>query len=167
MARQISFGGVLTAITVLLQSAPVFFPGLGLLLSPFSTLPVIIGAVYQIPMGLLVYFSAIIILLYIHLQEAIIFLFTTGLLGIVIGSFLYRKGLLFSIIFSFFVLTLGIISLTYVAKIPAFGDATGSLPIFVTLLLFSLFSLVYVTLWNVYIRKFINFLKKRNILKLE
>lgn len=167
LARHISFGGILTAIAVLLQSAPVFFPAIGLLLSPFSTLPVMIAAIGQITMGFIVYFSTFIILLSIHLQEAIIFLFTTGLLGMIIGTFLFRKGILFSILISFLSLTSGILFLTYIAKIPAFGDITHSLPFSIALLLFSAFSLGYVTLWNVYLRKFIALLERRNLLKFD
>lgn len=159
-ARFVSVGGMLTAIAVIFQSAPVFLPVLGLALSPFSTLPIAIAAYLKISLGLAVYVSSAIILTLIYIQEAIILAFTTGLLGLAIGAFLYRKGLFISILLSSIVLTLGMGLLTYLLGIPVFGDFTsfGSIP--VTIFVFFLFSLVYASIWNVCVRKFIDYLVK-------
>ena len=92
--RFISIGGILTTITVIFQSAPVFLPAIGLLFSPLSTLPIAIAAFYNISLGITVFFSSALILTLVNVQEAIILLFTTGLLGIVIGTLLYRKGII-------------------------------------------------------------------------
>ena len=164
--RLISIGGILTTITVLFQSAPVFLPAVGLLFSPLSTLPVAIAAFYHIPLGLTVLISSALILTLVSIQEAIILLLTTGLLGIVIGTFLYRKGMLISIVFSTIILFLGMVSLTYIVGISAFGDLTSSASIPLTLFIFTVFSLIYTSIWNIYIRKFINYLIKGKIINI-
>jgi len=158
--RLISIGGTLTTITVLFQSAPVFLPAIGLFFSPLSTLPVAIAAFYHTPLGIAVLFSSALILTLVSLQETVILLLTTGLLGIVIGTLLYRKGILISILFSTIILFLGMASLTYIVGISAFGDLTSSASITLTLFIFITFSLIYSIIWNIYIRRFIKYLIK-------
>lgn len=163
--RSISIGGVLTTITVIFQSAPVFLPVFGLVLSPLSTLPIAIAAYYNISLGIAVFLSSAFILALISLQETIILLFTTGLLGVVIGTFLYRKGIYVSILFSSAILSLGIIIITFILGISAFGDLTYSLSLPLILIVFLLFSIIYVSFWNVFLRKFINYLIKLKFIK--
>ncbi|WP_461613052.1 hypothetical protein [Clostridium sp. Marseille-QA1073] len=158
--RFICIGGILTAVAVLFQSAPVFLPVIGLTLSPLSTLPIAIAAVSNISLGFTVFFSSALILAIVSAQETIILLFTTGLLGIVIGTLLYRKGIIISILFSSITLSLGMIFLTYIVGIPAFVDLTSSLSTPLTFLIFFSFSLVYASIWNICFRKFMNYLIK-------
>lgn len=160
IARFISIGGLLTSLTVLLQSAPVFLPAIGLALSPLSTLPIALAAVFNISLGIAVLFSSALILIIVSPQEAIIFLFTTGLLGIIIGTLLYRKGIVISILSSTIILSIGMIVLTYIVGIPAFVDFTNTLSIPFTLLSFFVFSLVYASTWNICLRKFANYIIK-------
>jgi hypothetical protein len=164
IGRFICIGGILTAIAVLFQSAPVFLPMIGMALSPLSTLPVAIAAVSSISLGLAVFFSSALILIIVSLQETIILLFTTGLLGIVIGTLLYRKGIIISILFSSLALSFGMIFLTYIAGISGFVDLASSLSIPLTFLIFLSFSLVYASIWNFYFRKFMNYLIKINLI---
>ena len=96
IGRFICLGGILTAIAVLFQSAPVFLPAIGFALSPLSTLPIAIAAVSNISLGLTVFISSALILVIVDVQETIILLFTTGLLGIVMGTFLFRNGIIIS-----------------------------------------------------------------------
>lgn len=158
IVRFISIGGILTAIAVICQSAPLFLPAIGLAFSPLSTLPIALAAFYNIQHGFAVFFSSAFILAFLSVQEALILLFTTGLLGIAIGTLLYRKKILVSILFSGIILFLGMISLTYLVGISAFGDLTGSLPIHLTLLIFLSFSFIYAGIWSICLRKFINYL---------
>lgn len=160
LGRFICVGGVLTTMAVLFQSAPVFLPMIGLSLSPLSTLPIAIASVFSISLGLAVFFSSAVILAVISAQETLILVFTTGLLGIVIGTLLYRKGIIISILFSSIALSLGIISLTYIAGISSFVDLTSSLSTPLALLVFISFSLIYAIIWNVCLRRFINYLIK-------
>lgn len=165
--RFISIGGILTTITVVFQSAPTFLPAIGLLFSPFSTLPIAIAAFYNISLGITVFLTSALFLILVNVQEAIILLFTTGLLGIAVGTFLYRKGLFASILYSSIILSIGMIFLTYIAGISAFGDLTSLDSILLTLLIYSLFSFIYVSIWNIYVRKFINYLIRINVLTLN
>lgn len=160
IGRFICIGGILTTIAVLFQSAPVFLPAIGLALSPLSTLPIAIAAVYNISLGFAVFFSSALILVIVSTQETIILLFTTGLLGIVMGTLLYRKGLIISILFSSIALSLGMISLTYIVGIPSFVDLANQLSTPLTFLIFFSFSLVYASIWNICFRKFMNYLIK-------
>lgn len=160
ISRFICIGGILTTVAVLFQSAPVFLPAIGLALSPLSTLPIAIAAVSNISLGFTVFFSSALILAIVSVQETIILLFTTGLLGIVIGTLLYRKGIIISILFSSITLSLGMIFLTYIVGIPAFVDLTSSLSTPLTFLIFFSFSLVYAIIWNICFRKFMNYLIK-------
>jgi hypothetical protein len=160
ISRFICIGGILTTIAVLFQSAPVFLPAIGLALSPLSTLPIAIAAVSNISLGITVFFSSALILVIVSTQETIILLFTTGLLGIVIGILLYRKGIIISILFSSIALSLGMVFLTYIVGISAFVDLTSSLSIPLTFLIFFSFSLVYASIWSICFRKFMNYLIK-------
>ena len=160
VGRFICIGGILTAITVLLQSAPVFLPAIGLVLSPLSTLPIAIAAIINISLGFTVFLSSALILTIISVQETIILLFTTGLLGILMGTLLYRKGVIISLFFSSIALSLGMMFLTYLLGIPAFVDFTSSLSYPLIYLIFFSFSLIYSSIWNFCFRNFINYLIK-------
>lgn len=164
IGRFICIGGILTTITVLFQSAPVFLPTIGMALSPLSTLPVAIAAASNIALGFTIFFSSALILVVVSLQETLILLFTTGLLGIVIGTFLYRKGIIISILFSSIALSLGMLLLTYIVGISGFVDLTSSLSTTLIFLIFFTFSLVYASIWNIYFRKFMNYLIKINLI---
>ncbi|WP_236905094.1 hypothetical protein [Clostridium formicaceticum] len=158
VVRFISIGGILTTIAVIFQSAPVFLPVIGLAFSPLSTLPIALAAFYNISLGIAVFFSSALILTLVSVQETVILLFTTGLLGIIMGALLYRKGILVSILFSSAILSLGMILLTFVLDISAFGDLTNTVSTPLTVLIFSSFSLIYASTWNICFRKFINYL---------
>lgn len=158
--RFICFGGMLTAIAVLFQSAPVFLPALGLALSPISTLPIAVAAATNVFLGFSVFLSSAFILAFVSAQEAMILLFTTGLLGIVMGALLYSRGIFISTLFSSIALSLGMIFLTYVIGIPAFKDLSNSLSTPFTVLLFFAFSLSYAIIWNICFRKFEKYMNK-------
>lgn len=152
--RFVCIGGMLTALAILFQAAPVFLPAIGLVLSPLSTLPIAIAATLNILLGFSVLFSSAIILTIISVQEALILLFTTGLLGIVIGAFLNKKGLIISTLYSSLILSLGMTVLTYIVGIPAFVDLSRSLSTPLLLFIFFLFSLIYASIWNIGLKKF-------------
>lgn len=156
--RFVSVGGMLAALTVIFQAAPVFLPAIGLVLSPLSTLPIAIAAASNILLGFSVLFSSSILLTIVSVQEALILLFTTGLLGIVIGALLNRKGIIISTLISGLALFLGMIVLTYVIGVPAFVEMARSLSTLLILFIFILFSLVYSSIWNICIRKLMKYL---------
>ena len=164
ISRFICVGGILTTLAVIFQSAPIFLPAIGLFLSPLSTIPIAIAAFSSIPLGLAVFFSSVLILTMISIQESIILLFTTGLLGIVIGALLFRKGIVISILSSSVALSLGIIFLTYIVGIVSYVDLASSFSTTLTFLIFFLFSLIYSSICNIFIKKFINYLTKLKII---
>ncbi len=157
-ARFVSVGGMLTTLAVIFQSAPVFLPIVGLAFSPISTMPIALAAYLNISLGIVVYLSTAFILTIIYIQEAIIFVFTTGLLGLGIGTLLYRKGTIASIIFSSILLSLGMLLLTYFVGIALFGNITIPARIPLTLFIFFTFSLLYSTIWCLVLKKLINYL---------
>lgn len=160
VGKLISIGGILTTVTVLFQSAPLILPMFGMALSPFSTLPIAIAAVINVSLGLTVFFSSTLILILFSVQETLILCFTTGLLGVVMGALLYRKGILISIFLSSIALTFGIIFLTYIVRFLAFVEFASSFSVTLTLIIFLIFSVVYTSICNVCFRKFMNYLMK-------
>jgi hypothetical protein len=163
--QYISLGGLLTAFTVLLQAAPVFLPAFGLAISPLSTLPIAFASILNIYLGITVLFSSTFILFILSPQEAIILLCTTGLLGIVLGALIYRRGKLVSILASAVALSIGMIILTYVVAIPSFVELSGTLSFPVVILIFFLFSLSYVSIWSICCRKFVNHLVRIKLIE--
>lgn len=159
-SRFICIGAILVALTVIFQSAPVFLPSIGLALSPFSTLPIAIAAVINISLGFLVFFVSVLILVIVSVEETIILLFTTGALGIVIGTLLYRKGIKISILVSSVALSLGMICLTYIIGISAFVDLTRLISTPIIFLAYFSFSFIYACIWNICFKKFMNYLSK-------
>lgn len=160
LVRFIGLGGIFTAITVLLQSAPVFLPVIGMALSPFSTLPVALAAVINTYLGTGVLLSSAIILIAVSIQEASILLFATGIFGVVMGALIFRKGILAAIIFSSLSLSAGMMILTYLVAVPGFVELADSLPFTSILFIFLLFSFIYASIWNVCFRRFANYLLK-------
>ena len=165
MVQFVTIGGILTALTVMFQSSPVFLPAIGLTLSPFSTMPIAIAAVLSIYLGAAVLLSSTLILIIMSPQEALILLFTTGLLGTILGLLLYRKGRFLSIIVCAVTLTLGMLVLTYIVAVPGFVEIAGSLSLPLIILTFFLFSLIYVSIWKIFLRKFVELLIRIKVIE--
>ncbi|MDF2484448.1 MAG: hypothetical protein K0R46_616 [Herbinix sp.] len=160
----VTIGGVLSALTVILQSSPVFLPAIGLALSPFSTIPIAIAAVLNNYLGVAVLLSSTLILIILSPQEALILLFATGLLGVILGIMLYRKGIFISIIVSTVSLTVGMCVLTYLVAVPGFVEITGLFSLPLILLFFFLFSLIYVSVWSIILQKFVKLLIRLKVI---
>ena len=71
----------MSALATMFQATGNLVPGIGLLISPFSTLP-IFCYFYSIREGILSYILTIFLLFIIEPSELIVFPFTTGLLGL-------------------------------------------------------------------------------------
>lgn len=156
----ITRGGILTVSTVIFQSMPVFIPGVGLFISPFSTLPIAIACYINQTLGFMVLLASFLILNMVHFQEAFLLVFTTGLLGITLGINYKNNSKIKRIGIPSFSLTLGMSILTLIVKIPVFGSLTEHLSFGITIMIFFLFSLIYVLIWNQILRLFINRLVK-------
>jgi hypothetical protein len=144
-ARIVCLGGVLTALAVILQSAPVWMPGVGLALSPLSTAPVAVAACVSPIAGIAVLVCSAAILLGIDLQEALIFVFGTGILGFVLGL-LNSKRFWIRVCGAGTALSGGLMLLAYAFGINIIGPLTIMLADFLPV--FSiLFSLLYSAGW--------------------
>lgn len=158
-ASLVSKGGILTALAVLLQSSPVFLPGAGMMLSPFSTLPVALAASMSVYAGILTLLSSAALLLLISPQEAIIFLSATGPLGLALGAF-YKKGTISTIAAAGATLFIGINILIHAAGIAAFGGLTPDSSLVFSTLIYLIFSFIYSAFWVLILKLFSRFLKR-------
>ncbi len=148
----ISIGGFLSAFAVLFQLSPVILPGVGLILSPMTTLPIAIAASLPFPLGVLTLLASAPIVFIFSPEECMIMLLTTGPLGIALGSVVSRSTPV-ALLLPALTLFTGMSLLTYVMQIAAFGDLTASFNIPVTLLVFISFSFIYTILWTFLLKK--------------
>jgi hypothetical protein len=138
---------LMALIAAILQAAGGFIPGFGILISPFSTVPIIISMLISQLYGILSYFLTISLLLLIQPSELIIFPFTTGAMaiGIGFGFILFNKGWKV-ITFSSLFLCIGICLLLYVLRFPVLGPFLIEFRVWNIIVIY-LFSLVYCWLW--------------------
>ena len=81
LANKLVLTALMSTLATMFQAAGNLVPGIGLLISPFSTLP-IFAIFYSIREGILSYILTIFLLFIIEPSELIVFPFTTGLLGL-------------------------------------------------------------------------------------
>lgn len=81
----------LSALTALFQSAGGFLPGVGYLISPLSTAPLVLVALISFRSGITAYTLTSLLLLLIQPSELTVFPFTTGLLGMTLGFSIARS----------------------------------------------------------------------------
>lgn len=147
-AKRLVLGSLLACLATLLQVAGGFLPGIGYFISPFATLPILIGAMFSLQMGVMSYFLTILLLFILFPGELVIFPFTTGLLGVSIGiafSFFMRR--LIIVFIGAILLTTGIMSLLFIFSFPILGPAVSdSFSILIAGSIF-LFSFLYSWLW--------------------
>jgi len=146
LSKIICVGGILTAITVIFQSAPVFLPVIGMGLSPFSSLPVLLSAYFGTQVGVVVLVSSVLLTFIVSPQEAVILMFSTGPLGFAVGALLARKGVWYTTIISTITLFTGIVILTYVVGVPAFGVFSKSISLTMILFFFYFFVCLHLLL---------------------
>ncbi|WP_241481478.1 hypothetical protein [Mesobacillus campisalis] len=141
-------GANLVGIAAVLQAAGGFLPGIGYVISPLATAPILLCSLFSIPFGFMSYLLTILLLLIIQPAELMIFPFTTGLLGLGIGaSFSFFRKRLTVIAGGAIPLTLGIISLLYFFRFPILGPAfSGSFSILTAGGIF-VFAFLYSWLW--------------------
>jgi hypothetical protein len=142
------YTGTLSALAALFQSAGGYIPGMGMLISPFATAPILICTLMGLPYGVMAYFSTIFLLFIIHPSELFIFPFTTGVLGLSIGAGFYLfKRKIESIFFSGFILTIGINLLLYIIHFPVFGPMVSTSFNIPTIIVIYAFSCFYSWIW--------------------
>ena len=163
-AQTICQCGLLTALAVLLQSAPVFLPFLGMAISPLATLPVALAATRSGAMGVSSLAAATLILCAVSPQEAAVFVCSTGLLGFNLGL-LHSRRMALVVPAAGLALYGGILALGYVFSIPVMGYLTPQAPSTPTALILLAFSLLSAALWTWLMRLVTNFLVKLKSLK--
>ncbi|SES38003.1 hypothetical protein [Psychrobacillus sp. OK032] len=146
--KRLVLGSLLACMATVLQAAGGFLPGIGYFISPFATLPILIGAMFSIQMGVMSYFLTILLLFILFPSEIVIFPFTTGVIGVGIGAaFSFFKKRLNIIIIGAILLTLGIMTLLYVFHFPVLGPAVSESYSFLTAGSIFIFSFLYNWLW--------------------
>ena len=147
-AKRLVLGCFLACIAAILQAAGGFLPGIGYFISPFATLPILIGAMFFLQMGVMSYIVTILLLFILFPSELVVFPFTTGLLGIGIGAaFSFFKKRISIISSGAILLTIGIMSLLYVFQFPVLGPAASHSFSFLTAGSIFLFSFLYSWIW--------------------
>jgi hypothetical protein len=141
-------GALLGSIAVIFQSAGIF-TGIGYILSMMSTGPLVLASLLSLRIGVMTYFVTIFLLAMLQPSELLVFLFTTGLLGLSLGIGLkYLKRSILIIPFAALCLTLGISILLYGFKFSILGPSvTSHFSSWVILGTFA-FSLLYSWIWK-------------------
>ncbi|MGO4699321.1 hypothetical protein AB4Z50_34305 [Paenibacillus sp. 2TAB26] len=139
----------LSALTALFQSAGGFLPGVGYLISPLSTAPIVFATLISFRSGLTAYALSNLLLFLIQPSELIVFPFTTGLLGMALGIFIALSKNRIQVIFiSASALWAGITLVLYAFRFPLLGPSVAtSFRIDITVYVF-LFSLLYSGMWT-------------------
>lgn len=89
--RNITIGALLAAMAVGIQASPLFLPVVGISLSSLSTLPVAVSGYLNPLTGLLTYLISSVILAMWSVPQAIIFFFSSGLLGLTMGALMKKR----------------------------------------------------------------------------
>jgi hypothetical protein len=141
-------GSLLGAVAAILQSAGLI-GGIGYAFSIMATGPIVLATVISIRIGLLTYAVTTFLLIILQPSEVLVFLFTTGLLGISlgIGFKVYHMATTVSLIGGTS-LTAGILMLLYLFQFPVLGpsitnEVNGTVVIGVFL-----FGLFYSWIWT-------------------
>ncbi len=145
---RIAVGALLGSIAVIFQSAGIF-TGIGYILSMMTTGPLVLASLMSLRIGVMTYFVTIFLLAMLQPSELLVFIFTTGLLGLSLGIGLkYLKKSLLIILFAAICLTLGIGFLLYVLKFPILGPSITSHFNSMVLLGIFAFSFLYSWIWK-------------------
>ena len=146
--KKLVFAALMTALTVVFQSAGTLLPGIGYLISPLATAPILLCMLISFSTGISSYLLTIILLLLIEPSELVIFPFTTGLLGLGLGWTFRVVNRRFGIILmNGCLLFIGICIPFYAFGFPILGPGVPS--VFSPIFLFVIFgfSFLYSWLW--------------------
>ncbi|RHW43292.1 hypothetical protein D1B31_01060 [Neobacillus notoginsengisoli] len=146
--KRLVLGALLAALAAIFQSAGGFFPGVGYVISPFATAPILLCMMISFWAGMLSYILTCLLLLIIQPSELIVFPFTTGLLGVGLGlAFSFFKKRLVILLVGAAFLTIGIAILLYILRFPVLGPAVSTTFSIVTLGVISIFACLYAWGW--------------------
>ncbi|ULT57325.1 hypothetical protein L1999_01545 [Neobacillus drentensis] len=140
-------GSLLGAIAAILQSAGLI-GGFGYAFSMMATGPIVLSTVISVQFGLLTYVVTAILLLIIQPSEVLVFLFTTGLLGVALGlGFKWSKQKISVTLTGGLALSAGILLLLFIFHFPVLGPSISSDINPTTILAIEGFSIVYSWIW--------------------
>ncbi|NHM31918.1 hypothetical protein [Neobacillus terrae] len=126
ITKRLVIGSFFSCMAAVLQSFGGFLPGIGYLISPLATAPILICSMFSFPIGAMAYLLTNALLFILQPSELLVFPFTTGLLGIGAGAaFLFFKKRLSIIAASGTALTLGIMILLYLFHFPVLGPVAS------------------------------------------
>jgi hypothetical protein len=147
-SKKLVLAALLSALAATLQSTGNFLPGIGYLISPFASLPILICTIISIPIGLKSYGLTFLLLILIQPGESFVFPFTTGIVGLGIGiALLIIKRRIGIIVFTSILLMGGICFLLYIVRFPVLGPiASTSLSLKVIGFIY-IFSFIYSWVW--------------------
>jgi hypothetical protein len=155
-------GSIFAAFAAIFQSAGIFV-GFGYVISFLATLPIVLSTMISLRIGLMSYFTTILLLIMIQPSELIIFSFTTGLLGVCLGmAFKWWKSWIVISLFSGIGLTLGMIVVLYFIQFPILGPTVSNVFDFKVTFFIYLFSLAYSLIWMVLYKKISGLILKGN-----
>ncbi|WP_406652636.1 hypothetical protein [Bacillus cereus] len=161
LANKLVLTALMSALATMFQAAGNLVPGIGLLISPFSTLPIFFAIFYSIREGILSYILTIFLLFIIEPSELIIFPFTTGLLGLALGlAFLKFKRRIWIVSFSATCLLIGIIIVLDVFRFPVLGPTVHTTIDMKIILLIFILSFLYCWIYAGFCRIMMNRLCK-------
>ncbi|RDW20110.1 hypothetical protein CWR48_05190 [Oceanobacillus arenosus] len=146
-SKKLVLAALFSALAAILQSTGNFLPGIGYLISPFASLPILICTIISIPFGLQSYVLTFLLLILIQPGESFIFPFTTGIVGLGIGlALLILKRRIGIIAFTSILLTGGICFLLYIVDFPVLGPIATSFSLRVIGFIY-IFSFLYSWVW--------------------
>jgi hypothetical protein len=147
--KRIIFIAFMAAFASLFQSAGGFLPGIGYLISPLATAPIVLGFAVSVRYGWTAYALTIFLLLLVQPSELIVFPFTTGILGAGLGMAFALVDKRINVIMSGGILLFaGIVFLLYGVGFPVLGPGMAiTFKWSVVVVLFA-FSIVYSWLWT-------------------
>ncbi|MBO8171760.1 MAG: hypothetical protein H0Z33_07715 [Bacillaceae bacterium] len=138
----------MSTLAALLQSAGGFFPGIGYVISPLATLPVVISSRLSIRYGVMCYGLTTVLLLLIQPAEIIIFTMTTGWLGLGIGMAMHWFNRKITIVlFSGGCLAAGILLILWGLHFPVLGPQVPVRFDYRVMILVMGFSFIYSWIW--------------------
>jgi len=148
ITKRLIFTALMASIATILQSAGGLLPGIGYVISPLATAPILLGSLISYRSSTLIYSLTICLLVIIQPSELLIFPFTTGLLGLGIGwTLLALNNYLGIVVVNGFLLTIGICIPLYGIGFPVLGPVVSSPFNMMTLLIIFVSSLFYSWLW--------------------
>lgn len=147
-SKKLVLAALFSALAAILQSTGNFLPGIGYVISPFATLPILICTIISIPFGLQSYVLTFLLLILIQPGESFIFPFTTGIVGLGMGmAVLLIKRRMGIIVITSILLMGGICFLLYIVHFPVLGPIASISPSLQIVGFIYIFSFIYSWVW--------------------